>query len=115
MSGKPTPELLDGETRLVFSHHRSGEVIHQSWPETSYTPIPEKGDRVSLVISEGSPGKDGKWEVEESDSIVVIVNETEYRYNWVHFQDEDEGIDVQRLLTDVFIHVEPLTAIEEGD
>ena len=115
MSREPTPEVINGETRLVFSHARTGELIHEAWPETAFTAIPDEGDRVSLVLSQGQPNTEGEWMVEESDSVVVIIKDLEYRYNWVHFVDEDQGVDVQRLLTDVFIRAEPLEAVEESE
>lgn len=114
MSNEPPVEVLDGETRLVFAHARSGRVIHQSWAETTFTAIPRTGERITLTTStaESSDGE-GQWNVEEHDRLTLLIKDIEYSYNYVHFRDPDNDVNAQRLLTDVWVYGEPLASEEE--
>lgn len=115
MPSEAPPEVLDGETRLIFAHDRTRQIIHQSWPETAHTAIPRQGERVTVALSEGRRGEESNsWEIEESDSILLLVKEVEYSYNYVNFQSKEEDIDVNRLLTDIWVYCEPLVDIEEA-
>lgn len=102
------------ETRYIFAHAITGEILRSS-NEDSFAPIPDEGDRIKIgetktIFDEGSE----EWIIEDSQSQSLVVTDIEYIYNYVTFErDSQEG---QRLLTEVWIYGEPIQEVEEeGD
>lgn len=113
MSSESQPVINDGETRLVFTDARTGNIYHQAWAETTFVPIPRAGERVTLSAGAAEMNEDDQWEVEEADRLELLVKDVEYSYNYIGFKDEEKDINAQRLLTDVYIFGEAIPVDSE--